>query len=162
MLNLSIPTFLRNAASVLVRRHGLVAQQARQVGCSRQAVYNDARELCERLAERDRRLQRVESERDALQEELQRLRAALQQAVPIDEQAVRRFAVTAQASGISLRQVEELLGTMLPAERVPDHSTMGRWTVEAGRRAAEVLAVLDPMCAPSVHTLCIDEIFFGG
>lgn len=162
MFKLPIPAFLRNAASVLIGRHGAVAEQARQAGCSRQTVYNDARELLQRLEERDRRLQQTESERDGLREEVQRLRAELQQAVPMDEQGLRRFAVTAQALGISLRQTEELLGTVVPAERVPDHTTMGRWTIEAGRRAGEVLATLDPLCASAVQTLCIDEIFFGG
>ena len=162
MLKLPIPTFLRNAASVLVGQHGAVAEQARQAGCSRQTLYNDAHELCQRLEERDRRWQQIEGERDALQEEVRRLRAELQQAVPIDEQALQRFAVTAQAIGISLRQTEELLGTVVPAQRVPDHSTMGRWTAEAGRRAGEVLAELDPLCTSVVQTLCIDEIFFGG
>ncbi len=161
MLKLSIPSFLRNAASVLVGRRGAVTEQARQAGCSRQTVYNDAHRLCERLEE-DRRLQQVESERDELRAQVQRLRVELQQAVPMDKQALQRFAVTAQAMGVSLRQVEELLGTVMPAERVPDHSIMGRWTAAAGRRAGEVLTTLDPLCASAVQTLCIDEIFFGG
>jgi len=50
----------------------------------------------------------------------------------------------------------------LPADRVPDHATMGRWTKQAGTRAGEVLAVLDPLSASLVETACIDEIFFGG
>lgn len=162
MLTLSIPAFVRNAVSALVGRRGAVAERARRAGCSRQTVYNAARELLQRLEERDRRLQQAECERDALREEVQRLRVALQQAVPMAEQALRRFAVTAQAIGISLRQTEELLGTVVPAERVPDHSKMGRWTIEAGRRAGEVLSTLDPLCASAVQTLCIDEIFFGG
>ncbi len=115
MLKLSIPSFLRNAASVLVGRRGAVTEQARQAGCSRQTVYNDAHRLCERLEE-DRRLQQVESERDELRAQVQRLRVELQQAVPMDKQALQRFAVTAQAMGVSLRQVEELLGTVMPAE----------------------------------------------
>ena len=86
----------------------------------------------------------------------------LQQAVVIDAVCLERFAVVAQAMGISLRQAEELLGTVLPAERVPDHATLGRWTRAAGLRAGEVLAALDPLLAPAVQTVCIDEIFFGG
>ena len=82
--------------------------------------------------------------------------------VAIEQSALKRFAVTAQAEGVSLRVAETLLRTVLPAQRVPDHTTMGRWTQEAGRRAGEVLAVLDPWCAPLVETACIDEIFFGG
>ena len=29
--------------------------------------------------------------------------------------------------GVSLRQIEDLLGVLLPADAVPDHSTLGRW-----------------------------------
>jgi hypothetical protein len=96
-----------------------------------------------------------DQERDALQQRLQ-------QAVVVGAEEWERFAVVSQAMGVSLRQAEELLGTLLPAERVPDHATLGRGTEAAGRRAGEVLAVLDPLCAPAVKTLCIDEIFLGG
>jgi hypothetical protein len=51
---------------------------------------------------------------------------------------------------------------LLPPDRVPDHAKLGRWTVEAGHRAGEVLAVFDPRCAAAVKDLCVDEIFFGG
>ena len=98
---------------------------------------------------------RLESERDEMQRQLR-------QAVSIGAEQLERFAVTGQAMGVSLRQAEELLGTLLPAERVPDHATLGRWTEAAGRRAGEVLGVLDPLCVPAVQTLCADEIFFGG
>jgi hypothetical protein len=162
VVKLPIPTFLRNAASAWIGRHGAVSEQAQQAGCSRQTVYDHAQQLRERVENGDRRLEQSQAQCRGLQEEQQRLLAQLKQSVLIDEQALRRFAVTTQAMGISLRQAEELLGTLLPAERVPDHTTMGRWTVAAGRQAGEILKVLDPLCAPAVKTLCIDEIFFGG
>jgi hypothetical protein len=162
MLNLSIPTWIRNAAAALCGRRGAVTEQAQQAGCSRQTVYAHGHQAVERLQERDQQLDvaraevsRVQAERDQLQRELQR-------SVVMEAEALERFAVVSQAMGISLRQAEELLGTLLPAERVPDHATLGRWTAAAGRRAGAVLAVLDPLCAPAVRTLCIDEIFFGG
>lgn len=162
MLNLSIPTILCNAAAAVVNRWGAVSERARQAGCSRQTIYNHTQEVCERLQERDRQIQRLRSECDQLRQENQQLNAEQRRRIPIDEAALKRFAVTAQAEGVSLRVAETLLRTMLPAERVADHTTMGRWTKEAGRRAGEVLAVLDPCCAPLVETACIDEIFFGG
>ena len=64
--------------------------------------------------------------------------------------------------GISLRQIEELLGVLLPAAEVPDHSTLGRWVAAEAQRAGMVLEALDPACAPRVQTLALDEIFFGG
>ena len=162
MLKLSIPPILRNAASAVIDRWGAVSARARQAGCSRQTIYNNAREVTERLEERDRRLEQLRAECVRLREENQRLQAERRHLVRIDDATLKRFAVTGQAEGFSLRQLEALLATVLPADRVPDHTTMGRWTAAAGRRAGEVLAVLDPLCASAVATLCIDEIFFGG
>jgi transposase-like protein len=162
VVKLPIATFLRNAASAWIGRRGAVTEQARQAGCSRQTVYDHAQQLRQRVEDGDRRLEQTQAQCRRLQEDRQRLLAQLQQSVVIDEQALQRFAVTTQAMGISLRQAEELLGTLLPAQRVPDHTTMGRWTAAAGRRAGAILNVLDPLCAPAVQTLCVDEIFFGG
>jgi len=162
VLSLAIPTFLRNAASALIGRRGAVSEQARRVGCSRQTIYNDKQDVCERLEQRDRRFEQLREESAQLRQQKQRLLAETRHAVSIDDNALKRFAVTAQALGVSLRQAEELLGTLLPADRVPDHATMGRWTKQAGTRAGEVLAVLDPLSASLVETACIDEIFFGG
>ena len=53
--------------------------------------------------------------------------------------------------GVSLRQIEDLLGVLLPPETVPDHSTLGRWVQDAGERAGAALEVLDPACAGRVE-----------
>ena len=162
MLKLAIPSWVRNAVAALCGRRGAVTQRAEQAGCSRQTVYDHGRQLVERLAERDQELEALQIELGRLQAEHEASQQRLDQAVVLGTEELQRFAVVAQAMGVSLRQAEELLGTLLPAQRVPDHATLGRWTKTAGRRAGEVLAVLDPLCAPAVQTLCIDEIFFGG
>ena len=162
MLTLSIPSWVRNAAAALCGRHGAVTEQAEQAGCSRQTVYDHGRQLVERLAERDQELEALRAEANRLTSERDELQQRVQQAVVLGAEELERFAVVSQALGVSLRQAEELLGTLLPAERVPDHATMGRWTKAAGRRAGEVLATLDPLCTPAVQTVCADEIFFGG
>jgi hypothetical protein len=158
MLKLSISSWVRNAAAALCGRYGTVTKQAEQAGCSRQTVYDHGRQLVEQLQERDE----LQSEVARLKAERDELQRRLQQSVIIGPEELERFAVTSQAMGASLRQAEELLGTLLPAERVPDHATMGRWTKSAGQRAGQVLAALDPLCAPAVQTVCADEIFFGG
>ena len=162
MLKLAMPAWIRNAAAALCGRRGAVTERAQEAACSRQTVYEHARRLVQHTTEGDQEraalqaeVARLRAERDALQQQLQR-------SVPIGPEQLERFAVTGQAMGVSLRQAEELLETLLPAERVPDHATLGRWTAAAGRRAGEVLAMLDPWCAPAVQTLCADEIFFGG
>lgn len=143
-------------------QHGAVTERAEQAGCSRQTVYDHGRQLVERLAQRDQELETLQAAAQRLQAERDALRQQVQQSVRLGPEQLERFAVMGQAMGVSLRQAEELLGALLPAERVPDHATLGRWTEAAGRRAGAVLAVLDPLCAPAVQTLCVDEIFFGG
>jgi len=162
MLQLTIPAWIRNAAAALCGRHGAVTERAEEAECSRQTVYDHARRLVQQATEGDpagaalrAEVVRLQAERDALQRQLQ-------QAVIIGPEHLERFAVTGQAMGVSLRQAEELLGTLLSAARVPDHATMGRWTKAAGRRAGEVLAAIDPQCTSAVRTLGADEIFFGG
>src|SRR5208282_2657161 len=161
MMKLPIRAWIRNAGAVLCGRHGAVSEQAEAEGCSRQTVYDHAQRVEERLAERDQQMADLRAENIRLKTELEGLQKRLEQSTVIDNAALQRFAITGQSIGISLRQTEELLVTVLPKKRVPDHSTMGRWTQAAGQRAGEVLAVLDPLCAKAVETLCIDEIFFG-
>lgn len=162
MLKLSIPSWIRNAAAALCGRHGAVTERAEEAECSRQTIYDHARRLVEQATACAPELDLLRAEAERLKAERDELQQQLRQSVRIGPEELERFAVTGQAMGVSLRQAEELLGTLLPAERVPDHATMGRWTEAAGRRAGEVLATLDPLCAPAVRTLCADEIFFGG
>ena len=160
MMKLPIRTWIRNAGAVFCGHHGSVSEQAEAEGCSRQTVYDHAHKVEERLAERDREIADLRGEIARLKTERDELQKRLEQSTVIDKEALRRFAIVGQAMGISLRQTEELLETLLPKNRVPDHATMGRWAQAAGQRAGEVLAALDPLCAKAVETLCIDEIFF--
>jgi hypothetical protein len=162
MLKLSIPAWVRKAAAALCGRRGAVTERAQQAGCSRQTVYDHAQQLVERLAQRDQEVEALQATVDRLRGERDQLQRRAAPAVAVGAEAWERFAVVSQAMGVSLRQAEELLGTLRPAERVPDHATLGRWTAAAGRRAGAVLAVLDPLCAAAVRTLCADAIFFGG
>jgi hypothetical protein len=145
---LSLRTLIRNAAAVFSGCYGAVARQARQAGCSRQTVYDNARQI------------------------EQRLQAPIPASAPaevpvpipapsIDQLTRRRLAVTAFALGISTRQIEDLLRVLL-GEDGPDHSTIARWVADAAEDARPVLETLDAACIPRVQTLALDEIFFGG
>jgi hypothetical protein len=164
MFNLPIRTWILNAAAVFSRRHGAVTHQAQQAGCSRQTAYQHARKLEERVAAGPP----VEP-LDELRAENQRLRAAIatlqktaKTDIRLDKDKQKELATTAFAMGLSLRQIEDLLGVLLSADVVPDHSTVERWVQAEAGRAGAVLAVLDPACADRVKTLALDEIFFGG
>jgi len=160
MFKLPIRTWILNAAAVFSGRPGAVTRQAEQAGCSRQTVYQHAYKLRQRLGD--------EPPADPPTEERPRPGAvaapepAAGPRILLDKDKLKELATTAFAMGLSLRQVEDLLGVLLPADEVPDHSTLGHWVQAEARRAGAVLAALDPACAERVGTLALDEIFFGG
>src|SRR4051794_994393 len=164
MLKLPVRTWILNAAAVFSGQHGDVTRQAEQAECSRQTVYHHARKVEGRLAAQPDAdaLAELRAENQRLREEIAGLRRGAEGLVRCDKATQRRLATTAFAMGVSLRQVEDLLGVLLPAAEVPDHSTLGHWVQAEAHRAGEVLKALDPACAPRVRTLALDEIFFGG
>ena len=160
MFNLPVRTWILNAAAVFSGHYGAVTRQAEQAGCSRQTVYQHAHKVEQRLA--------AEPAADLPTEDRSRpgpVAAPEPAAGPrilLDKDKQKELATTAFAMGLSLRQIEDLLGVLLPADKVPDHSTLGHWVQAEATRAGAVLAALDPACADRVGTLALDEIFFGG
>lgn len=164
MFKLPVCTWILNAAAVFSGRHGAVTQQAKQSGCSRETVYEHARKLEQRLADESAAgvVGELRAENQRLHEEIAELKREAEGQGRIDRAKLRQLVTTAFAMGVSLRQVEDLLGVLLSPEEVPDHSTLGRWVQAEAQRAGEVLKALDPACASRVQTLAVDEIFFGG
>jgi hypothetical protein len=163
MFNLPVRTWILNAAAVFSGRHGAVTRQAEQAGCSRGTVYEHAHKVEQRLAEpAPEAVDELRAENRRLREAIAALPQAAGTRILIDKDKRRQLATTAFAMGLSLRQIEDLFGLLLPAAEVPDHSTLGHWVQAEARRAGEVLAALDPACADRVDTLAIDEVFFGG
>jgi hypothetical protein len=164
MFKLPVRTWILNAAAVLSGQHGDVTRQAELSGSSRETVYQHARKIESRLAAATgaEAVAELRAENQRLRAEIAGLRRDAEGLIRCDKAAQRRLATTAFAMGVSLRQVEDLLGVLLPAAEVPDHSTLGHWVQAEARRAGAVLKALDPMCAPHVRTLALDEIFFGG
>jgi hypothetical protein len=148
MITLSLRAAVRNAAAVFSGCYGAVTRRAEQAGCSRQTVYDHARQI-------ERRWQTPTPAAPAAEAPIPT------PAVTLDEPTRRRLAVTAFAMGISTRQIEDLLRVIL-ADSGPDHSTIARWVAEAAAEARPVLATLDQACIPEIRTLALDEIFFGG
>ena len=160
MFKLPIRTWILNAAAVFSGQHGAVTRQAEQAGCSRQTVYQHAHKLEQRLA--------AEPDADLPAEDRSGPGAvaapepAVGPRILLDKDKLKELATTAFAMGLSLRQIEDLIGVLLAADAVPDHSTLGHWVQAEAGRAGAVLAALDPACAERVKTLALDEIFFGG
>ena len=160
MFQLPIRTWILNAAAVFSGQHGAVTRQAEQAGCSRQTVYQHAHKLEQRLGDEPAAdpptQERPQPEAVAAPE------PAAGPRILLDKDKLKELATTAFAMGLSLRQIEDLLSVLLPADAVPDHSTLGHWVQAEAGRAGAVLAALDPACADRVGTLALDEIFFGG
>jgi hypothetical protein len=148
MNTLSLRTIVRNAAAVFSGSYGAVTRQAEQAGCSRQTVYDHARQIERRLQPQAPAIPPVDV-------------TASTPTAWLDEHSRRRLAVTAFAMGISTRQIEDLLRVILLDEG-PDHSTIARWVADAAGQAKPMLETLDAACIPDVRTLAVDEIFFGG
>ena len=148
MTTLSLRSAVRNAAAVFSGCYGAVTRRAQQARCSRQTVYEHARQV-EQLLQRP----------IPIPSPIETSNAA--PAVVLDEPTRRRLAVTAFAMGISTRQIEDLLRVLLPQD-APDHSTIARWVKVEAEKAGQLLETLDAECTPQVRTLAVDEIFFGG
>jgi hypothetical protein len=149
MITLSLRDVVRNAAAVFSGVDGAVTRQARQAGCSRQTVYDHARQV--------QRRRQPPAGPETLPAEVPVPTPPL----PLDGPAVRRRAVTAFAMGISTRRIEDLLGVLL-GDSGPDHSTIARWPAEAAQKARPVLGELDAACLPEIRTRAVDEIVLGG
>jgi hypothetical protein len=148
MNTLTLRNLVRNAAAVFSGAYGAVTGRAQQAGCSRQTVYEHARQVEQRLQTPAPATPPIE--------------IPVPPPTPsLDEPTRRRFAVNAFAMGISTRQIEDLLGFLI-ADEAPDHSTIARWVADAAQKAKPVLQALDAACVPKVKTMAVDEIFFGG
>jgi hypothetical protein len=163
MFRLPVVTWIGNAATVLSGRWGAISQRAREVGCSREAMYQQAQRVEQAVAwEQAGGPSRAEllAENQRLHDDNRALWALLDEAGTISQALQQQFAATATAMGLSLTQIVRLLALLLPQRGVPSRATVGRWVEHASRRARGILAVVDQACQAWVLTLCLDEIFF--
>ena len=163
MFSFSAVTWIGNAATVLSGRWGAVSRRAREVGCSREAMYQQARRVEQAVgAERagDPRREDLLAENQRLREDNRLLWELLEEAESLSKALQQKFAATAWAMGVSLGQIVTLLAIVLPACHVPSRATIGRWVDQASVQAGGILTVLDRVCQAWVVTLCLDEIFF--
>lgn len=164
MNTLPIRTLVRNAAAVFSGAFGAVSRQAREAGCSRQTVYQHARQVEQQLdpATQQAQLDPIGAEVLSLRQQLAVAQEPAGPTILCDAAKLRQVATVAVAAGVSLRQIEVLLRALLPARDAPDHSTIGRWVAQEASKAREILEPLDAACVPLVTTRAVDEVFFGG
>ena len=165
MLKIPVVTWIANAAACLRGPHGAVTAQAQRAGCSRQTAYDHAQKVhaaveAEHAGGPTR--QQLLDQVQALRHENTQLWAWLEQTIDFPETRRHEFTVTAAAMGLSLNQIGELLAIVLGAVARPSRSALHRVVQAAGRRAGQVLKVLDAQCRALILVGCLDEIFFHG
>ena len=156
-------SWIANAAARFTGPHGAVTQQAQQAGCSRQCVYDHAREGPGRRRGPARRRTHPDElirQNEALRRENAQLWDWLSQTIEFPPAKQQQFAVTALAMGLSLNQILALLALLLGARATPSRSTVHRWGQAAATAAGRVLQPLDRSCRALVLVGCLDEIFF--
>jgi hypothetical protein len=162
VLNVTIETWISNAAAVLSGTWGAVTRRSHQSGYSRTALYMHAHRVVQAIASE----QAGGISYDALWQENERLKAenealwqAWSEAEDLHEAKQREVAGSGAALGLSLSQIVTLLAIVLPQGLVPSRATVGRWVQQAAAQAGRILVVLDLACQTRVRVLCLDEIF---
>jgi hypothetical protein len=165
MCTIPFVRWISNAAARFSATRGAVSTQARQAGCSRQAIYDQARKVHYAVeaeySDGPTREQLIRQNR-TLRDENDRLWQWVDSAVEFTAGKQQRFAATAAAMGLSVTQVRILLVLLAGPYEAPSRSTVGRWARAAGVAAGRVLARLDARCRALVLVGCLDEIFFHG
>ena len=142
---------------------GAISRHPQEVGCSREAMDQQARRVEQAVAwEQAGGPSREEllAENQRLHDDNRMLWTLLDEAETFSQALQQPFAATAAAMGLSLTPIVRLLALRLPPRGVPSRATVGRGVEHASRRAGGILAVVDRVCQAWVLTLCLDEIFF--
>jgi len=149
---------IASAYFVIFGKYGDVTRFAQECGVCRQWIYREAAALRNALAS-------ARQERDELRAQLRQahelraeLEARLAQSVVIDAAKQSELACVGQARGVTLRDCRELLQVLIPGQAL-SVAELGRGTHAAGKKAGELLAVLDEVARQKVREAAADEIY---
>ena len=159
----TIPQRIASAFAVLCGQYGDVTEMAQDREQSRQSLYREAQQVTEAVDGAVARaqvedLQRQLAERQA---EVKALETRLKHAIEITPDKQHEFATVAQAEGVSLSVARRLLQVMMGPRRTRGVATLGRATLEAGKKAGPLLEVLDKAVRLEVKQGTADEIFLA-
>jgi hypothetical protein len=142
----TIPQRIASAFAVLCGQYGDVTKMAKDREQSRQSLYREAEQVANAMegAAAQARIDGLQQQLAQRQAEIQALQERLKHAVEITPDKQNEFATLAQAEGVSLSV-----------------ATLGRATLEAGKRADGLLKVLDEAARPKVKQGAADEIFLA-
>ena len=151
-----------SAFAVLCGRYGDVTKMAEDREQSRQSLYREAESVVEAVdgAASQAQIEDLKRQLAELQAEVSTLETRLRHAVEITPDKQHEFATVAQAEGVSLSVARRLLRVVTPKHNRAV-ATLGRATLEAGKKAGPLLAVLDKAARPEVKQGTADEIFLA-
>ena len=157
----TIPQRISGAFAVLCGQYGDVTRMAEDREQSRQSLYREARQVAEAVdgAAARARIEELRRQLTDRQAEVKALEKRLRHAVEITPDKQHEFATVAQAEGVSLSVARRLLWVMSGPKRSRAVATLGRATLEAGKKAGPLLKVLDEAARPKVKQGTADEIF---
>ena len=157
----TIPQRIASAFAVLSGQYGDVTKLAKDREQSRQSLYREAEQVAEAVdgAAAQARIDELQRQLAEQRAEVQALRERLKRTVEITPDTQEEFATVAQAEGVSLSVARRLLRVVEGARSTPSVATLGRASLEAGKRAGPLLKVLDEAARPAVRQATADEIF---
>jgi hypothetical protein len=160
----TIPQRIAGAFAVLCGRYGDVTQMAKDREQSRQSLYRQAEQVASAVdgAAAQARIDALQRQLAEQRAKVQALQERLQRAVEITPDTQHEFATVAQAEGVSLSAARRLLRVVRGSGSAPSVATLGRATLQAGKRAGGLLKVLDEAARPEVKQGTADEIFLAG
>jgi uncharacterized coiled-coil protein SlyX len=157
----TIPQRIASAFAVLSGQYGDVTKLAKDREQSRQSLYREAEQVAEAVdgAAAQARIDELQRQLAEQRAEVQALRERLKRTVEITPDTQEEFATVAQAEGVSLSVARRLLRAVEGSQSTPSVATLGRASLEAGKRAGPLLKVLDEAARPEVKQVTADEIF---
>jgi hypothetical protein len=159
----TIPQRIASAFAVLCGQYGDVTRMAQDRERSRQSLYREAEQVANAVdgAVAQARIDALQRQLAEQRAEVQALRERLKRAVEITPDTQHEFATVAQAEGVSLSAARRLLRVVRGSGSTPSAATLGRVTLQAGKRAGGLLKVLDEAARPVVKQGTADEIFLA-
>jgi hypothetical protein len=157
----TIPQRIASAFAVLCGQYGDLTKMAKDREQSRQSLYREAEQVVasvDGVAARAE-IDALKRQLDERQAEVNALQKRLMHAVEITADTQHEFATVAQAEGVSLSVARRLLRVVTGSRRSRAVATLGRATLEAGKKAGPLLRVLDEAVQPVVKQGTADEIF---
>jgi chromosome segregation ATPase len=157
----TIPQRIASAFAVLCGQYGDLTQMAKDREQSRQSLYREAEQVVASVdgAAARAEIDALKRQLDERQAEVNALQERLSHAVEITADTQHEFATVAQAEGVSLSVARRLLRVVTGSRRSRAVATLGRATLEAGKKAGQLLRVLDEAARPVVKQGTADEIF---